>query len=220
MQPGYQQMTGSTVLPGTTAPPPVIPTGAASDDVGYTPPADAPADDGIVFPITNASTLIIDKRWITGTPPNAPPFVANAVLPITNKLIEPFGTGVVVETTVLIPVPNGWTPVTFSVGVSGGLLPPPQPTTQSVSASGNIISITEPSFAQVGNYIPQNLPAPQAPIPTGTTFMPGGSGTVTYIAWYPVTQFWLELKNLNRPFGTQYDVVTTMLGMPEMANLQ
>jgi hypothetical protein len=87
--------------------------GAASGDVGYTPPLDAPNDDGVSFPVTDPNTLIVNKQWITGRPPNAPEFVPNATIPITVRSVNG-RTGNWTETTVLLPVPNGFAPVPVS----------------------------------------------------------------------------------------------------------
>jgi hypothetical protein len=165
MQPGYQQTTGGTVPVNSGT----LPTPTDFSSVGYTRPLDAPADDGLVFPITDAKKLIVDQRWITGRPPGAPEFVANAVLPITSKIVDP-RSGTAIETTVLLPVPNGFTPVPIVENVVDNI--------------------------------------------TGLQF------TKTTIFYFPVTQYWLELKNLNRPYSTQYDINTTDLIVPEMINLQ
>lgn len=159
MQSGYQQMTGQTV---------VVENGLTGAKVGYTPPIDEPDDDGLVFPLTSASQVIVDKRWITGLPPNAPAYVPNAILPITVKSTNPF-TGVVTQTTFIEPVPNGFTPVVFTQQVQTPYL---------------------------------------------------GPQDETIIIYYPVTQFWLELLPLNRPFSNQYTLTTTDLGIEDMINLQ
>ena len=77
--------------------------GSASGDVGYTPPLDAPNDDGVTFPVTDPNTLIVSKQWITGRPPNAPEYVPNATMPITVRSVNG-RTGNWTETTVLLPV--------------------------------------------------------------------------------------------------------------------
>ena len=141
--------------------------GTANGDVGYTPPIDAPNDDGVTFPVTNPSTLIVDKRWIEGLPPNAPQYIPNATLPITVKSVNA-RTGAWVETTFLWPVPNGFALLPISV------------------------DSTDP---RTGNTV-----------------------TTVTIFSFPVMQFWLELKNLNRPFANQYDITVTDLQVEMMVN--
>lgn len=154
---GYQVMTGA-----------IIPANPINDDVGYTPPLDAPNDDGVVFPVQDPSQLIVTNLWYTGRPPNAPQFVANATFAVSSKYIDP-RTGNVTETTQLLPVPNGYTPVTWQQN--------------------------QPTFG-------------------------GGQAVVTYVRYYPVTQLRLELKNLNRPFASQFNLTMTPLIIPEGINLQ
>jgi hypothetical protein len=46
----------------------------------------------------------------------------------------------------------------------------------------------------------------------------GDAITQTYIQFYPVTQLFLELKDLNRPFANQFGLKTTLLELPMMVN--
>ena len=148
------------------APAPLLTLGDLGD-VGYTPPVYNPSDDGVIFPITDPAMITYRKQWIVGQPPNTPTYVPNAFFVITGKDVNG-RTGAVFEYAIKLPIPNGYTPVTWS-----------QQETQKYTSN------------QV---------------------------TVEYIMWFPVTQFFLELKDLNLPFTNQYGLTVTLLELPMMVN--
>jgi hypothetical protein len=82
-------------------------------DIGFTPPKDAPNDDGVVFPITDKKQVIIKEMLITGKPPGAAAFVANNNMTLTNTYPDGFGGTITV--TQLIPIPNGFAPAEIPV---------------------------------------------------------------------------------------------------------
>jgi hypothetical protein len=233
----YQQTTGGRVIvtPPPSSPPtpgsgaigampttgnPLSSSSVASDDVGYTPPSSAGViDDGVSFPITNASKLILTQRWITGLPPGAPQYVANAVFTVQALATDIFGN--TTEFTLLLPVPNGYTPVVLQQQFTG-FIPPaaPVPISTPSSSTSTIITTGQGSVTTLPGGAPVPSSGPTTPTQSLAITAFGGQSTVTYVYYYPVTQYFLELTNLNKPFANEYFVQTTPLTVPEMVNLQ
>ena len=93
---------------------------AASPDVSYSRPIDAPNDDGIVFPITDASQVAIKNIFYTGTPPGAAQTMGDTTFLLENTInlvTNPLG-GVQQEVFLeYIDIPNGYTPVEIPVNM-------------------------------------------------------------------------------------------------------
>lgn len=222
MQSGYQEMTGSTygLAPPTS---PRIPSGASNGiDVGYTPPRASDAtDDGVVFPITDANQIIISQRWVTGRPPGAPQYVANAVFTVTALFTDLRGN--TTEFVLLLPVPNGYTPVMVQQQYSGYVAPAaPVPVATPNSATSTIVTDGQGNVTTLPGGQQVNSSAGSGAQSAITVYGYGGFGqssTATYLYYYPVTQYYLELQNLNKPFSNEYFVSTTPLQIEEMVNL-
>lgn len=132
---GFGVESGSTILSGAGTPSygsldwdggsyqvvtdPVLLLSANDSDVGLSIPIDAPNDDGITFPISNKSQVVVRDGFITGRPPGAPAVLPNSTYKLINTYTTQYGT-TTIETNVEIP--NGFTPVEIPYDTKQGTL--------------------------------------------------------------------------------------------------
>jgi hypothetical protein len=111
VQPGWQEYDGAVAgVPPSSS---VATVSLVESDIGFTPPRDAPTDDGVVFPITNKNQVIVKEMLIEGQPPGSAAFVADNNMTLTNTYPDGFGGTVTV--TYVIAIPNGFTPAEIPV---------------------------------------------------------------------------------------------------------
>jgi hypothetical protein len=78
--------------------------------------------------------------------------------------------------------------------------------------------ITTVEYVTVPNgYAPVQIPYDVFPLPP---FPFNLNKTQNAIVFYPITQFYLELKNLQQSFATEYVMQTSKLSIPNMVNLE
>jgi hypothetical protein len=98
MQSGYQQMINEIIVISEVS------------DVGYTRPLDATDDDGIMFPITDKSQVVVKDTVIVGTPPGAAAQEGGTTQTITNTMTwnNSFGGAGSSTSVEFLDVPNGF----------------------------------------------------------------------------------------------------------------
>lgn len=181
MQSGYQQMNGEVILVSDDA------------DIGYTVPLDATDDDGILFPITDKSQVVVKNEFLTPSPdieilpggdlslagklPGAAEFLGGTTTTYVNQIVSTTSLGISNTETIVeyIDIPNGYAQVAFPVDI-----------------------LTPFNWQQ------------------GSTNV-----TETELGFFPSTQLYLELKPLQgMSFSAQYNIATTPLSVPAGVNLE
>ena len=199
MEPGYQYMDGEIVY-----------VSSEDQDVAYTPPAAGLNDDGIVFPITDKNQIIVKEQVLTPSPPTVVsdgstggPDVITSIEPLTQSVSTLDAAG-------KLPGAAAFLPNTFYTWI------------EQISSNP---SIGVQELTTIVKYI--NLPNGYAPVEVPIDMQQtlpfwGAAPSTGYttVFYYPVTQYYLELKPLQGvSFSDQYNIVTSLLSVPAMVTL-